>query len=241
MINIMRACLMMFYPFFIDYWYLVLIVLVMIISAVIQVKLRSTYHKYAQVLSARGYTGAQMAEKVLRDHEIYDVRVEPVRGELTDHYSPKEGVIRLSQNVYGSTSVAALGIACHEAGHAVQHQQKYFPLALRNAFIPVVNFSSSFSWLIVLLGLVLSYPILIDIGLILFAAVAVFQLITLPVEFNASQRAITVLRDSQVLSEEELRGTKKVLRAAAMTYVAALAMSIVSWLRLFLLTRNRRD
>lgn len=226
--------------FFFDYWYVVLVLPVLVASMIIQIKLQSTYNRYSQVRSRSGYTGAQIAEKVLRENGIYDVRVEHVRGNLTDHYSPKENVIRLSDGVYNSTSVAALGIACHEVGHAIQYHRKYTPVVVRNAFVPVANIGSMISWPLVLIGLVLGFGELVTLGIILFAAVAVFQLITLPVELNASRRAIQAL-DRGILDQAELNGTKRVLWAAAMTYVAALALSIAQLLRLILLTRSRRD
>ena len=166
--------------------------------------------------------------------------VVPIEGELSDHYDPRSRVIRLSRNVYDGNSVAALGVACHEAGHAVQHAQAYFPLTARNEKAPVVNFCSGISWFVLILGIFMQYEFMINLGILLFASAAVFQLITLPVEFNASRRAISALRKSGLLSEEELGGTKKVLTAAAMTYVAALATSIASLIRVILLTRNNR-
>ncbi len=228
-------------PWFFDYWYIVLVLPMLLLSMVIQIKLRSTYANYSKVSSRRGVTGAQMAEKVLHDNGIYDIRVETIRGELTDHYSPKEGVIRLSEGVYNSTSVAALGIACHEAGHAVQHSVGYAPLKLRNAIVPITNIGSTMSWPLILLGILFQWPSLVTAGILLFGTVAVFQFITLPVEFNASRRAVLALEQGGVLDEDELAGTKKVLGMAAMTYVAALAVSIANLLRLLLLTRNRRD
>lgn len=226
--------------FFFDYWYLVLVVPVLIASMIIQAKLKSTYNQYSQIRSRSGYTGAQIAEKVLRDNGIYNVRVERISGNLTDHYSPREGVIRLSEGVYGSTSVAALGIACHEVGHAIQHHKNYAPIELRNAFVPVANIGSMISWPLVLFGLILNFPGLVTLGIILFSSVAIFQLITLPVELNASKRALRAL-EGGVLDRAELQGTKRVLWAAAMTYVASLALSIANLLRLILITRGRRD
>ncbi|NLN04862.1 MAG: zinc metallopeptidase [Clostridiaceae bacterium] len=226
--------------FFFDYWYVVLVLPVLVASMIIQVKLQSTYNRYSQVRSRSGYTGAQIAEKILRENGIYDVRVEHVRGNLTDHYSPKENVIRLSDGVYNSTSVAALGIACHEVGHAIQYHRNYSPIVVRNAFVPVANIGSMISWPLVLIGLVMGFGQLVTIGIVLFASVALFQLITLPVELNASKRAIQAL-DRGILDQAELNGTKRVLWAAAMTYVAALALSIAQLLRLLLLTRDRRD
>lgn len=224
--------------YFFDYWYIVLVMPVLIASFIIQAKLKSTYSHYSMMFSKRGYTGAEIARKVLRDNGIYDVKVEFTRGELTDHYSPKEGVIRLSEGVYNSTSVAALGIACHEAGHAVQHHVSYVPIAVRNAIVPVANIGSMISWPLVIFGLFTGLEYLVTLGIILFASVALFQLVTLPVEFNASRRAVKALEG--VLDEAELHGTRKVLWAAAMTYVAGLALSIANLLRLILITRGRK-
>ena len=183
-----------------------------------------------------------MAQRVLREHGVTDVAVISTGGELTDHYDPRSKVIKLSSEVYGSRSVSALGVACHEAGHAVQHAQSYFPLVARNAFVPVVNFCSGISWIVLIVGLFMQYDLMINLGIILFATSAVFQFITLPVEFNASRRAVASLKNSGMLSDSEIAGTKKVLTAAAMTYVAALATTLASLLRLILITRgNRRN
>lgn len=224
--------------FFIDYWYIVLVLPVLIASMIIQAVMKSTYRKYSAVTARSGCTGAEMASRVLRENGVYDVTVTPIGGELSDHYDPRKHVIALSEGVYQSRSVAALGVACHEAGHAVQHAQGYFPLTARNAFAPIASICSGISWYVVILGIFMQFDLLVNLGIILFASAAVFQLITLPVELNASRRAVAALRDSGQLNEEELSGTKKVLTAAAMTYVAALATSIASLLRLILMTRN---
>lgn len=230
------------WPFFIDYWYIVLVVPVMIASLIIQGIMRSTYKKYSNIYAGAGITGAEMAQRVLREHGVTDVAVISTGGELTDHYDPRSKVIKLSSEVYGSRSVSALGVACHEAGHAVQHAQSYFPLVARNAFVPVVNFCSGISWIVLIVGLFMQYDLMINLGIILFATSAVFQFITLPVEFNASRRAVASLKNSGMLSDSEIAGTKKVLTAAAMTYVAALATTLASLLRLILITRgNRRN
>lgn len=228
--------------FFIDYWYIVLVIPVMIASLIIQAIMKSTYNKYSNVRIRTGLTGAEMAKRVLSEHGIYDVNISMVDGELTDHYDPKSKTIRLSRNVHDGCSVSSVGVACHEAGHAVQHAQGYFPLVARNSLVPVVNFCSGISWFVIVIGLFMNHEILINLGIILFGTAALFQLITLPVEFNASRRAVASLRDSSMMSDEEVTGTKKVLSAAAMTYVAALAASLASLLRLILITRgNRRD
>ena len=228
--------------FFIDYWYIVLVLPVMILSLVIQAVMKSTYHKYSSVRVGTGCTGAEMARRVLSENGIYDVTISVAEGELTDHYDPKSKTIRLSRNVHDGMSVSALGVACHEAGHAVQHAQSYFPLVARNTIVPAVNFCSGISWFVLIIGIFMQYDFMITLGIILFASAAIFQLITLPVEFNASKRAIASLEQSHLLSNEELNGTKKVLSAAAMTYVAALAASLASLIRVIMLTRgNRRD
>ncbi len=228
--------------FFIDYWYVVLIVPVMIISMIIQAKMKSTYKKFSAVPVRSGVSGAEMAKRVLSENGIYDVGVTVIDGELTDHYDPKAKMIRLSRNVYDGRSVSSVGVACHEAGHAVQHAQAYFPLLARNSIVPLVNFCSGISWFVLFLGMFMGHELLINLGIILFASAAVFQLITLPVEFNASRRAVKALKNSGIMAQDEINGTQKVLSAAAMTYVAALATSIASLLRLILITRgNRRD
>lgn len=189
--------------------------------------------------SLRQLTGAQAAETVLRQNGVTGVRIERVSGNLTDHYDPRQNVIRLSDGVYGSTSCAAIGVAAHEAGHAVQYAQEYTPIKVRQAIIPVTRIGSMMSWPLLIIGLVLSSGILIDIGLLLFSAVTLFQLVTLPVEFNASSRALKALEEGHLLTDEELVGAKRTLSAAAMTYVAALAVSLAQLLRLILLFGNR--
>lgn len=226
------------------YTYLFYIVPAIILSLLFQIKMKSTYAKYSKMASLRGYTGAQMATQVLKDNGIFDVRVEPIRGNLTDNFNPKDMVIRLSEGVYNSTSVAALGIACHEAGHAIQYHERYAPITIRNAILPVANIGSNISWWLIIIGMFITSntgTLLIYAGIILFSSVALFQLVTLPVEFNASKRAIQVLRDNNILEPHELAGTKKVLFAAAMTYVAALITSIANLLRILVLTSGRRN
>ncbi len=226
--------------FFIDYWYIVLVLPVMIASLIIQGIMRSTYKKYSNVYVGTGITGAEMARRVLNENGVYDVSVSAIDGELSDHYDPRSRVIKLSREVYNGKSVSALGVACHEAGHAIQHAESYFPLVARNSFVPVVNVCSGISWFVLLIGLFMGSELMINLGIILFSTAAIFQFITLPVEFNASRRAIRALRDSNHLSDEEIQGTKRVLTAAAMTYVAALAASLASLLRLILITRGNR-
>ena len=222
-----------------DWYYLVLVVPAMLLALWAQFKFNSTFRRYAQVPSLRQLTGAQAAETVLRQNGVTGVRIERVSGNLTDHYDPRQNVIRLSDGVYGSTSCAAIGVAAHEAGHAVQYAQEYTPIKVRQAIIPVTRIGSMMSWPLLIIGLVLSSGILIDIGLLLFSAVTLFQLVTLPVEFNASSRALKALEEGHLLTDEELVGAKRTLSAAAMTYVAALAVSLAQLLRLILLFGNR--
>lgn len=203
-------------------------------------KVKSTFSKYSKVRSMSGYTGAQAAEKILHDAGIFDVPIEQVSGSLSDHYDPKNKKLRLSGNVYGSTSVAAIGVAAHECGHAIQHNKVYGPLKLRTAFVPIASLGSSLAWPLIIIGIIIGwFQPLITLGIILFSAAVAFQLITLPVEFNASSRAIAVLGTNGILHQEELNGVKKVLGAAALTYVAGAASSILQLLRLIILSGGR--
>ena len=201
----------------------------------------STYRRISRVMNSRGMVAQDVAAQILQRSGIYDVRIERVRGNLTDHYSPHEKVLRLSDSVYGSTSVAAIGVAAHECGHAIQHHVGYAPLKLRSASVPIANFGSKLYWPIILIGLLMGYMQIAQIGILLFAFVVFFQLVTLPVEFNASRRALAVLSGNNILWEEEMRGARKVLTAAAMTYVASLFSSILQMLRLILLTSRREN
>lgn len=207
-----------------------------------QMRVNSTFGKYERMLSRRGLTAAQAARNILDENGLRNIRIERVRGKLTDHYDPNAGVIRLSDSVMNSTSVAAIGVAAHECGHAVQHAQNYSPLIFRNAIIPVTNFGSKLAIPLFLAGLFISQA-LCTLGLVLFSLTALFQLVTLPVEFNASARALRTLEGWSFLDEDELRGAKRVLSAAAMTYVAALAVSVAQLARLMMIAaqRNRRD
>ena len=229
-------------PFFyyFDTYYWIILVPAMLIALVAQINVSSTFNRYSRIAGRRGLTGAQAAEEVLKAHGVYGVQITRVSGRLTDHYDPRSNVIRLSDSVYDSTSIAAVGVAAHEAGHAVQYAQDYGPIKLRGAIIPVCNFSSQISILLIILGFVLYSRPLFAVGVILFAVATVFQVVTLPVEFNASRRAIRSLRDTNLLDEQERRGAKKVLGAAAMTYVAALLVSIAHLLRYLLLFGSRR-
>ena len=226
--------------FFYDATY-ILVLIGALLSMWASARVNLTYKKYAQVHSRSGLTGAEAARRILQGAGIYNVRVEHISGNLTDHYDPRGKVLRLSDTVYGSPSVAAIGVAAHECGHAIQDDQAYAPLRLRAAFVPVANIGTKAAIPIILLGLVLgsSYT-LVQVGLLCFACGTLFQLITLPVEFNASARAVDILGNTHMLSEDELKHTRKVLSAAAMTYVAAAAASILSLLRLALLFGGRR-
>lgn len=210
-----------------------------IISAFAQFKIKAAFSKYSKVNSANGYTGAQVARILLDDAGLFDIPVEIVGGKLTDHYDPSKRVMRLSGQVYNGTSVASIGVAAHETGHALQDKEHYAPLKIRNAIVPAVNFSSNASWLLFLMGIILSIQPLIFVGIILFSAVVVFQLITLPVEFNASSRALTILESRSILYGDEIKGAKSVLSAAAMTYLSAALMAISQLIRLLLLSRDR--
>ncbi len=228
-------------PFlFYDYYYLILVIPAMILAMIAQVKVKTTYNKYAKVANSRNITGAYAAQAVLTHYGINDVRIEQISGKLSDHYDPKAKVIRLSSEVYSGSSIAAVGIACHEAGHAAQHAENYAPIKIRNSLVPVCNIGSSLGIPLAILGYFLGFDPLITIGLALYALIAVFHLITLPVEFNASRRAINVIDETKLLYDDEINGTKKVLTAAAMTYVASLVVAIANLLRL-VLRFNRRN
>lgn len=198
------------------------------------------FNKYSKVKSYRNYTGADAARKILDDNGLYNVRIEHINGNLSDHYDPKANVIRLSDATFSDTSVAAIGVAAHEAGHAVQHAVGYVPIKVRNAIVPAVNIASTLSMPLFLIGLLFALPALTNIGILLFSGALVFQVVTLPVEFNASRRALTILNQSAMLEDDELLGAKKVLRAAAMTYVAAVISTALQLLRLVLLSNSRR-
>lgn len=227
--------------FYFDYYYLILVVPALMLALWAQVQVKTTYRKYSRVPNSRGMTGAYAAQAVLNFYGITDVRIERVSGNLTDHYDPRSKVIRLSDGVYNSSTVAAIGIACHEAGHAAQHAENYAPIKIRNAIIPVCNIGSTIGIPLALIGWIFSFSILIYVGLGLYAAVFIFQVATLPVEFNASRRALKVIDETQLLRDDEIGGAKKVLAAAAMTYVASMMVSLANLLRLLLRFSNRRD
>lgn len=234
----------MYYPmFYFDPTYMLVIVGV-IICLWASAKMRSTFQKYARVRSHSGMTGREAAEEVLRRAGIYDVRVERVAGNLTDHYDPRTKVLRLSDATYGSNSIAAVGVAAHECGHAIQHAQGYVPLKIRGSLVPVANLGSTLAWPLILLGLLFtgeSSVMFLNLGVLAFSLAVLFQIVTLPVEFNASNRAIRILGSSGIMYPEEVKDTKKVLSAAALTYVAGAAAAILQLLRIVLLTGRRRD
>ena len=224
----------------IDQYYILLVVPTILLSLWAQFKVKSTFNKYSGVMSKRGISGARAAQILLEANQISNVAVESVAGSLTDHYDPGHHVLRLSQPVYGQATIAAVGVAAHETGHAIQHASKYRPLGLRSGLYPVANIGSRFGPLLAVIGLAVDkVPFLFNIGILLFAGSVAFYLITLPVEFNASSRALAILAENNVLDDEELRGVKKVLSAAAMTYVASALTAVMSLVRLLLL-RNRR-
>ena len=213
-----------------------------LIALLAQWNVQSTYSKYKKVQNARGLTGAMAARQILDQNGLYHVRIEPISGELTDHFDPRTNVVRLSDSVYNSSSVAAVGVAAHEVGHAIQYAQDYAPMRLRAAIIPATQIGSTLSYPLVLLGLFFGATPLMDLGILLFSLVVLFQLVTLPVEFNASNRALEALDASGYLQEEQLDGAGKVLRAAAMTYVAALAQALAQLFRLLMIAnRTRKD
>ena len=228
-----------------DWTYVVLVLPCVIFAMWASSSVNSTFNKYSKQYSSRGITGAQAAERVLRANGVTGVRIERVAGNLTDHYDPKTNVIRLSDNVYASTSTAAIGGACHEAGHAVQYAQNYGPIKLRAAIIPVTNIGSKLALPLILIGLLLSFLgmvsfVFVYLGIACFGLSLVFQLVTLPVEYNASRRAMQTIESSEILTAEEQKGAKKTLSAAALTYVAATAVSLAQLLRLLLIFGGNR-
>lgn len=231
----------MYFPFYDPTYFLVLIGV--IITIVASTKLNSTYQRYSAVRSACGMTGAEAAKRLLNDQGIYDVTIRRVAGNLTDHYDPRTKTVNLSDAVYGSTSIAAIGVAAHECGHAMQDASDYSPLRIRAALVPVANIGSQLAWPLIIIGLILGGmgSTLMSIGIILFSLAVLFQLVTLPVEYNASHRAVTLLDSTGILAGQEVGQTRKVLNAAALTYVAAAAASILQLLRLVMLFGNRRN
>ena len=227
----------MFYYYFDPTSILVLIGVLLSLAA--SYKVKSTFNRYSNVASRSGMSGAQAAETILHANGIYDVTIQRVSGSLTDHYDPRNKTLNLSESVYGSMSVAAIGVAAHECGHAIQHQKEYAPLQIRSSLVPVANFGSGASWFFIIAGLFLSWQPLVTTGIVLFSLAVLFQLVTLPVEFNASSRAVAALGNLGILGQEELGHTKKVLSAAALTYVASAAAAILQLLRLIILFGGR--
>ena len=221
----------------------ILVVIGAVICMIASARVKGTFNKYSQLRSMSGMNGAQVAQRVLQAAGIYDVQVRHVSGSLTDHYDPRTKTVNLSDPVYNATSVAALGVAAHECGHAIQHAKSYAPLSIRSALVPIANFGSMLAWPVILIGLLFntrSSGLIIDIGILLFSAAALFQLVTVPVEFDASRRALVMLRTQGILADDELRYTRRVLKSAALTYVASAAAAILQLLRIILITNGRR-
>ena len=235
----------MYYYYGFDWTYVVLVLPCILLSLWASANVNSTFKRYSGQYSRRGLTGAQAAERVLRSNGVTNVRIERVSGNLTDHFDPRSNVIRLSDNVYGNTTTAAIGVACHEAGHAVQYAQDYAPIRIRSAVIPATNLGSKLAMPLILLGLLIGFKgdlsyFLVYLGIGCFGLSLVFQLVTLPVEFDASRRAMAAIAQSELLTEEEQRGARKTLSAAALTYVAATAVALSQLLRLLILFGGRR-
>lgn len=228
------------YGFYYDRTYILLII-GMLLSLAASARLKSTFARYRSVRNASGLTGEQAARRILQVAGITDVQVRAVRGSLTDHYDPRTKTVNLSQDIYGQTSLAAVGVAAHECGHAIQHATHYAPLEIRSAIVPAANLGSQLSWPLFFIGLIMSIRPLITAGIVLFSLAVLFQLVTLPVEINASSRALHMLEATGILGSDENRGARKVLTAAALTYVAALAGSVLQLLRLLILAGGRRN
>lgn len=221
----------------------ILVVIGAVICMIASARVKGTFNKYSQLRSMSGMNGAQVAQRVLQAAGIYDVQVRHVSGSLTDHYDPRTKTVNLSDPVYNATSVAALGVAAHECGHAIQHAKSYAPLSIRSALVPIANFGSMLAWPVILIGLLFntrSSGLIIDIGILLFSAAVLFQLVTLPVEFDGSRRALVMLRTQGILADDELKYTRRVLKSAALTYVASAAAAILQLLRIILITNGRR-
>ncbi|MBU5488621.1 zinc metallopeptidase [Clostridium sp. MSJ-8] len=219
-------------------WTILILLPAMILSLIAQLSVSGAFNKYRKVYNRNGYTGEQVARMLLDDAGLYDIPIEVVNKKLGDHYDPSRRILRLSREVYYEKTIAAAGVAAHEVGHAIQHSKGYVPLTIRSAIVPAVNISSSLSWIIFVAGLILSIQPLVNVGIILFVAVVIFQIVTLPVEFNASGRALKILGNKGILYDDELKGTKKVLGAAALTYVAAAITSILQLLRLIAISKR---
>ena len=238
--SVLRSDYMFFY---VDWLYIILVVPFVILSMFASFKVQTTFSKYSKIPSHMGITGAEAARRILDANGLYDVRIENIHGNLNDHYDPSQNVIRLSDSSYANTSAAAIGVAAHEVGHAIQHANNYIPIKIRNAIVPVTNIGSRLSMPLILLGIILSafsqfFAYVAYFGVACFSLCVLFQLITLPTEFNASRRAIAAIRSANILDESEMKGAKKVLSAAAMTYVAALAVTVMQLLRLLIIVAS---
>lgn len=223
----------------IDYTY-ILVIIGAVLCMAASANVNWTYKRYTGTYNSKGLRAEDVAQMILSNAGIFDVRIERIHGNLTDHYSPREKVLRLSDSVYGSSSVAAIGVAAHECGHAIQHQKGYVPITIRNTIVPLVNFGSNAAWPVIVLGAMINNGILVNVGIILFSFAVFFQLVTLPVEFNASGRALKILKEQNILQGRELSGARKVLGAAAMTYVASMVAILLQLLRLLMIF-GRRD
>ncbi|MBE6086790.1 MAG: zinc metallopeptidase [Clostridium beijerinckii] len=230
---------MHFYPFFDPT--MILLVPAIIISFWAQSKINSAYSKYSQVRTINGYTGQQVARMMLDEAGLFDVRIELINSKLGDHYDPASKILRLSPEVYSGASISSAGIAAHEVGHALQHKERYAPLVIRNSIVPIVNIGSNVSWMLFFVGILLGFKGLTTLGIILFSGVVIFQLITLPVEFDASTRALNILKSRGILYGDETKSAQKVLDAAAMTYVAATLMAVSQLIRLIAISNRRND
>ena len=232
------------YWFFMDFRFLYILLPAILLGLYAQFKVKSTYSKYSRVNNSRGWTASQVARKILDDNGLYNVQIVHIRGNLTDNFNPKTMTVSLSDTVYSSSSVAAIGVAAHECGHAVQHAEQYLPIKIRSALVPVTNFGSSIGFILLAAGLIFSNYSIAMFGVLLYSLMAVFQLVTLPVEYNASSRALKTLEQCLILDDEEVGMAKKVLSAAALTYVAALVSTLATILRLLLIVNSstrRRD
>lgn len=224
-----------------DIYYFILVVPAILIATWAQYQVKHSFNKYSKVPSQQRITGAYAAQQILNFYGITDVSIQPIPGSLTDNFNPKTKTISLSENVYGSTSIAAIGVACHEAGHAAQHAEGYMPIKVRNSLVPVTRFGSIIGLPLAILGLITDTSFLVYFGLALYGAIFIFELVTLPVEFNASKRAITVIDETDILMDEEIGGARKVLSAAALTYVASMLVSLAYLIRILLSFSRRRD
>lgn len=217
-----------------------LCILAFVFALICSLTVKTTFNKYSRIGSRRGITAAEVARRILDRNGLYNVQVERISGNLTDNYNPRTNIVSLSDNVYNSTSLAAIGVAAHECGHAVQHAQDYVPIKIRTAVFPLAQLGSSMYFIVFIVGLIFSFEPLVDAGIILFLFVVLFQLVTLPVEFNASRRAMSTIRSEGILEQDEMYGARRTLTAAAMTYVASLAVSFTQLLRLLAIRNNRR-